>query len=281
MHQAKPKTVKKWDGHTHSGMCRHGDGDRTATMVEKAIEAGFTHYSITEHAPLPDDFFPTETLLGEFGLLRRELPDYFDLIRDLKRLYGNRIRIYCGLEFDYLRGQESFTRDLIASCENELDEFLLSIHFMEGKKGFCCIDFTPEDFGAGLVRHHGGADRVHDIYWSLVEAMVSEKWHASLPVRIGHLGLIDKYVGKYPLKDRDRYGTSYFENLFRRIKGQGYGLDVNAAGLDIKTCGEIYFTVPMRHWSEKLNIELVYGSDAHGARRVGRYYDTVQSIFGL
>ena len=27
----------KWDGHTHSELCKHGSGDKTALMIEKAI----------------------------------------------------------------------------------------------------------------------------------------------------------------------------------------------------------------------------------------------------
>ena len=267
---------KKWEGHTHTELCQHGQGDRTARMVEKAIEAGFSHYSITEHAPLPNDFFPTETLRREFGLLPRELPDYFDLVKDLKALYENKIHIFCSLEFDYFQGYEEFTKELIASYENELDELLLSVHFLKGKSGLCCLDFSQEQFKVGLIDHYGDADSVHDAYWRAIENLVSETWPTSKPIRIGHLGLIYKYIKTYPLKDGGRYGISYFEHLFRCIKEKGYSLDVNTAGLDLETCGEIYFTTPMWYWGKKENIELVYGSDAHGISKIGRFYDTFE-----
>ena len=44
------------DGHTHTELCPHGSGDRTALMIEKAIECRIEKICLTEHAPLPANF---------------------------------------------------------------------------------------------------------------------------------------------------------------------------------------------------------------------------------
>lgn len=269
-------TAIKWDGHTHTEFCQHGSGDSTAAMVERAIEAGFTHYSITEHAPLPDGFFPTETLQREFGLLPREMRDYFDLIQDLKAVYARKIRILCGLEVDYLQGYEEFTKNLIASYEEELEELMLSVHFMNGKNGHCCIDYSPDIFRKELIAHYGSADRAHDAYWQVIRDMVSEQWPTSIPIRIGHLGVVNKFIKAIPLQNGDRYDISYFRELFHCVKKRGYCLDANVAGLAVETCRETYLTAPMRYWSKKLQIGLVYGSDAHSTKAVGHFYDVFE-----
>ena len=46
----------KWDGHTHTNFCPHGTKDKIEEYIEQAIRLGFTDYSITEHAPLPENF---------------------------------------------------------------------------------------------------------------------------------------------------------------------------------------------------------------------------------
>ena len=44
------------DGHVHTELCPHGSGDRTALMIEKAIELRIEKVCLTEHAPLPAGF---------------------------------------------------------------------------------------------------------------------------------------------------------------------------------------------------------------------------------
>ena len=44
------------DGHVHTELCPHGSGDRTAMMIEKAIELRIEKVCLTEHAPLPKAF---------------------------------------------------------------------------------------------------------------------------------------------------------------------------------------------------------------------------------
>ena len=44
------------DGHFHTELCPHGSGDRTALMIEKAIELRIEKVCLTEHAPLPKAF---------------------------------------------------------------------------------------------------------------------------------------------------------------------------------------------------------------------------------
>ena len=47
------------DGHTHTEFCPHGSGEEVEKFIQKAIQFGFTEYSITEHNPLPKQFMET------------------------------------------------------------------------------------------------------------------------------------------------------------------------------------------------------------------------------
>ena len=54
----------------HSGQfCRHAKGPLEA-VVQRAVELGFTHYGLSEHAPRfrAEDLFPGEEDLGPDGL---------------------------------------------------------------------------------------------------------------------------------------------------------------------------------------------------------------------
>ena len=52
---------RRVDGHVHTELCPHGSGDKTALMVEKAIELHLEKICFTEHAPLPVEFSKVST----------------------------------------------------------------------------------------------------------------------------------------------------------------------------------------------------------------------------
>lgn len=264
----------KWDGHTHSQFCRHGSGDKTALMVEKAIELGFQRYSIVEHAPLPDGIIEDAELRRDFGLLLSEMDDYFDHLESLKRCYQDRIHIMAGLEIDYFEGLEDFSAGLIADCSDRLDDIVLSLHFLKGKDGFKPLDFKPEVFREALLDYYGSYDLVQTAYWEAINRMVGAELDLPETKRIGHLGLIYKYADLFDGVSEQHSNQAFFENLLRRIRKNGWALDFNVAGLKQKWYQNLYLTEPMIYWTRRLQIAIVYGSDAHSVEAVGQHYDT-------
>ena len=102
--------IKIWDGHTHSEFCPHGSKDKTADRIEKAIELGFTHYSITEHAPLPEKLLKIKTTPKDACLEYQYLADYLKLLKELKTTYRDKITVLIGLRnrlFSRLRGLDT------------------------------------------------------------------------------------------------------------------------------------------------------------------------------
>ncbi|MCP4754238.1 MAG: histidinol-phosphatase HisJ [Proteobacteria bacterium] len=270
--------MKKWDGHTHSEFCRHGSGQRTALMVEKAIDLGFQCYSITEHAPLPDGIIPDAELGLEFTLMADEVEDYFEHIKVLKRIYGHKIDILSGLEVDYLPGFEKYTNEVLESNRDNLDDVIVSMHFLKGKDGFRAVDYKPEDFEEGLVEYYGSVEEVHRVYWETMEKMVLSDFDALKTRRIGHIGLIYKFLNRFPLSSSDMESVRKFEKLFHLIKKREWAIDFNVAGMVQKDFQNVYLTKPMVSWCRKLEIELVYGSDAHGVDTIGHFYDAFITV---
>lgn len=270
--------MKKWDAHTHTELCRHGSIENTSHLVEKAIQLGFSDYSITEHAPLPDGFLEDKELQLECALTLDELKEYFQLVSDLKRVYRKKINILSGLEVDFIPGQEMFTRELIRENRENLDEWVLSLHFMKGKNGFRCVDYSPEDFQDGLIDYYGSFDKVYQNYWLVIEAMVMTDFEEFPPARLGHLALIQKFAKVYSVEDKTLESESFFRGLFETIKKRNFHLEFNVAGLTKDTCQAPYLTDQMLYWCRKLAIPVVYGSDSHSLGKIGLHYENYQSL---
>lgn len=264
----------KWDGHTHSQYCRHGSGEETAKMVEKAIALGFEQYSIVEHAPMPDGIIEDPEIRLDFGLMWDELDAYFGHLEELKRIYGSRIRILSGLEIDYFDGLEEFAAELLATCSDRLDDVILSLHFIKGRKGFQPLDYKPEVFEEELLGYYGSVDAVQKTYWQAIDRMVDSKLKLPATKRLGHLGLINKFARLFEKRSAEFDSVPFFETLLRKIKSKGWALDFNVAGLKQKWYQDLYLTKPVRYWVDKLNIVSVYGSDAHSVEAVGQHYDS-------
>ena len=85
------------DGHVHTELCPHGSGDRTALMIEKAIELRIEKICLTEHAPLPAGFEfeygGDKTAYDTASLKLNQVDAYLELGRELQRAYGTHIDI--------------------------------------------------------------------------------------------------------------------------------------------------------------------------------------------
>ena len=275
--------MKLWDGHTHSDFCPHGSKDKTADRIEKAIKLGFTHYSITEHAPLPDKLLLLKTTPQDASLEYRYLENYWKSLKELKTTYQDKIKILIGLEIDYLVGYEDFTQEFLTTQLHQLDEIILSLHFLPDKTGnLKMIDKCWTSFESSFIQQ--GKENIWRLYWETIEKMVSKKWDFSnypqLPIRIGHLALIEKYnkLLKPTNALRKKWISFILQKILPTVARQGYSLDFNVAGYRKKECGMPYFYMELLESCKKLAIPLVYGSDAHSTAEVGSHFENYKSI---
>ena len=266
--------IKIWDGHTHSEFCPHGSKDKTADRIEKAIELGFTHYSITEHAPLPEKLLKIKTTPKDACLEYQYLADYLKLLKELKTTYRDKITVLIGLEIDYLVGYEDWTQKFLTRQQNQLDEIILSLHFLPDAKGnLKMIDKCWESFAVNFMQQD--KEKIWQTYWKTIEKMVGKKWQFTKPIRVGHLTLIEKYNRLFKPSDdlRKKWISFILQNILPVVAKQNYSLDFNIAGLRKKDCGMSYLYTELLESCKNLNIPLVYGSDAHNTEDVGSYFE--------
>jgi len=267
----------KWDGHTHTKYCRHGNPAEQELYLDRALELGFERYTLTEHPPLPDRWVQDEKLMEELAMDRDELPSYLDYAKRMKESYAGRLEVTIGLELDYLDGHVGFSEKLIEGRAGVLEDLVISVHYLPGVGGIRCIDFTPEDFREGLIGYYGTMNAVAEEYFNHVEKAIA--WAAGLPgrKRMGHLGLIEKFRTALPLEDADLVDRR-LRGLLPKLAGAGLGVDVNTAGLRVATCGKPYVPEWFLRDCRQLGIPLVYGSDSHRPDHVGTGWDWFEGL---
>ncbi|WP_147532635.1 histidinol-phosphatase HisJ [Bacillus marasmi] len=256
------------DGHIHSLYCPHGTKDAFENYVEKAIQLGFKEISFTEHAPLPASFSdPAPTKDSAISL--EQLDSYFHDIRNLKIQYAGQIKVNAGLEVDYIEGYEEEIKSFLNMYGPQLDDAILSVHFLKCNEQYECMDYSPDIF-AKLVDGLGSVEAVYRKYYETLLLSVNSDLGPFKPKRIGHITLAHKFQRKFPIATRFETEMS---KLLNAIKTNGYELDYNGAGCAKPLCREPY---PPQWVVEKaiaLNIPLVYGSDAHQVKDLGQGLD--------
>lgn len=260
----------KWDGHTHTKFCYHGNPAESGEYVDRAIALGFERYTLSEHPPLPDRYIDDPKLMAELAMPESELPEYMAYAAAVKAQYAGRIEVAVGLEMDYLPGMTDFSDRLLAPWLDQLEDIVVSVHYLPGKGGMRCIDFTPEDFEDAFMAHYGSIDRIVEAYFDAVEGAID--WAATLPRtirrRIGHVNLIRKFRQALPPMNETLI-RARLEALVPKLKAAGIGLDVNVAGFRKPTCGEAYVPEWLMARCLAEGVELVYGSDSHKPGEVG------------
>ncbi|MCI0627826.1 MAG: histidinol-phosphatase HisJ [Acidobacteria bacterium] len=269
-------SLSRRDGHTHTQFCPHGSREATGQFICRAIELGFEVYSLTEHPPLPPSFIdPTPD--KSCGMQWEELDSYLSHAREQQEQFAGRIEVRVGLEVDYIPGYESEVREMLNRYGAQLDDALLSVHFLQGKGGWRCVDLSPDDFHDGLVDAYGSVEAVHEAYWAAVKQAVEADLGPYKPRRLSHLSLAHKFQLQHPLKNPQHFRPHVLE-ILDRIQERSMELDLNAAGLFKPDCREIYPAPWIIEEAVKRGIPLVYGSDTHSVKGVGQGFDEAQRI---
>jgi histidinol-phosphatase (PHP family) len=269
----------KIDGHTHTQYCPHGSGENVELLIEKAIEFGFDEYHITEHTPVPESFKkrlkPIEAI-ETLAMSEFDVDHYLNEMLKVKEKYKDRIRINVGFEYDFLPKHSEWTTHFLNEYGKYCDTGLLSVHYLEGTDGLHCIDYKAEDTLEGLVNFYGSAENFQLAYYELVIQSILENLGPFKPNRIGHMTLCNKFKKFIQCEDTEKIMNKQIE-LLKTVKKFDYCLDYNTAGLFKSYCGETYLPDQLLQYVYSLKIDLIYGSDAHSVKDIGRGYDVFKS----
>jgi histidinol-phosphatase (PHP family) len=261
--------IKK-DGHIHSPFCPHGTKDKMVNYIEEAINLGFDEISFTEHAPLPNGFVDTTpTKDSAMGMV--DLENYLVEVNKLKIEYKDKIKINVGLEIDYIEGFEEETKCFLNEYGPKLDDAILSVHFLKNGSRYDCVDYSPDLFNQ-MISDYGSIDQIYKKYFETLKLSIQANLGNYKPKRIGHMTLIKKFHKKFP--SNQSFEKEIYD-LLTLLKEKEYELDYNGSGTAKPLCREPYPPEGVIKLAKKLQIPLVYGSDAHQVKELNQGRDSI------
>lgn len=234
--------------HSHCTFC-----DGKAPMedfVKSAIDADFTAYGVSSHAPLPFD--------TRWTLRHAEVGDYLGEFQRLKEKYSDHIELYVGMEIDYLYDEQNPAMDYFQRLP--LDYRIGSVHMIYTPDGEVIdTDTSVENFNVLLWRHFGGDLR----------ELVRRYYHASFRmVELGgfdFIGHADKIAYNAECCRAGVTAAAWYrdlrETLFSLVAEKGVMLEVNTKAYLTKGC----FFPDAAHFREirRRGIPVVVNSDTH------------------
>lgn len=236
--------------HTHSTWC---DGCATPEeMIQGALACGFQKLGFSSHARLPG---------SEKGTLScTSAPRYAAEIRALARTYAAQIKIYLGVEADYIPGET--TPEYARYAFLKPDYIIGSVHYVRASDGVCvCVDDSPENLARGIQKHFAG-DAVAYVkaYYQAVRTMVAS-YDFDI---IGHLDLVRKFNVRHPLFDE---ASSWYQeevaHTVEVVAGSGKIVEVNTGAIARGWLSDAY---PAEHFRARLRargVRFMLNSDAH------------------
>ena len=263
----------KKDGHIHTPYCPHGTEDSFHLYIEQAIQRGFGEITFTEHAPLPLGF-KDPTPEKNSGMSMNQLESYISELQQLKKEYNQDIVISIGLEIDFITDFEQQTTTFLNTYGKYLDDSILSVHFLKYKEDYTCIDFSKSTFLAFSDRL-GSPMSVYKLYYKTLMDSITSNLGKYKPKRMGHITLAHKFQHAFIEEVNDH---EHILAVLNEIKHQQLELDVNSAGFAKPYCLESYPPLPYIKLAKELEIPLVYGSDAHQAKDIHRFYHEISTL---
>ncbi|AKP67717.1 histidinol-phosphatase HisJ [Companilactobacillus ginsenosidimutans] len=262
-----------WNGHTHTEFCPHGSHEDTEDFIRQAINAGFKTYSITEHFPMPPQFYRmadgSKHAIDTAAMDYSELQAYFEKMEYLKAKYADQIRILVGFEFDYIDGCQEWTRSKLEEFGDKIDDAILSVHFLPTDGGLRSVDDNYEDFCDGVLRYYKTPVGVANKYLSTVLDAV--KWSCDdKPARYGHITLYRKWRKQFKSDTAwsDTTTDHLIDKILKHVAKKNEMLDCNMSGLAKFSQCESSPYVSIIEKAADRGIKLIYGSDAHETSNV-------------
>ncbi len=239
-----------YDSHMHSN---HSIDSQQpfAGIIETALEKGLDGISITDHA---------DVWYTDYAYTLRQIAASIADAKAADRQYGDRLRVFCGVELAEYWEDPEFAEQILAL--GAYDVILSSVHFVrfqDWAKPYSKICFDEAE---------APADKIHafmEMYFEKIMEMAEKNdydilTHLTCPLRY----INGKYHRGVDIHRYDQQITAVLETLIRREKS----LEVNASGIH-NFYGE-WMPSPdiLRQYYDMGGRMITLGSDAHSADRI-------------
>lgn len=237
--------------HTHTLYC---DGkNSTEEMIQAAIERGFDSIGISTHGPVP--------FASDWNIQKENTEAYIEEVNSLKEKYKNEIKVYLGMEMDYIPGT-GFDEEVKALI-NRLDYYIGSVHYLGRLNDgtMWTIDYNMEELSRGINESYNGNIRYAvEAYYNLVAEMAINYE----PPIIGHIDLIKKLNRNNILFDENEvWYRQCIERCLNIIRYTSSAIEINTGGMARGYTEEQYPSTFILKFIEEKNIPVIINSDAH------------------
>lgn len=251
-------SVIEKDGHVHSPSClhRHAD-DPLEAYVIAAERAGIKEITFSEHSPIPDSLLPycsyriptiDETMV------------FFQSVKEFRAFYKGPVKINVGLEVEYFEGYEEEIREMLAIFGPQIEEALLSVHFVKIDNAFYDLSASKEHWPKTIAAAGDGGN-LYDAYYETLMKSIDADLGPYKPTRIAHPTLIRAQKLFFLGLD---HKPDLLDLFAKKVKDAGYSVELNTQGLRQQGCQEIYGEA-LLPYLYKYKIPVCLGSDAHKA----------------
>lgn len=222
-------------------------------MAEEGVRIGLSSLGFSCHAPIPFN--------SNWTMLPQNMNQYLSEIEQAKVIHKNSLRIFCGLEVDYIPEFEAETQHFLRNTR--LDYYIASVHFMGQMPSgnYWTIDGSEEEFADGFAHtFKGNSQQLVEQYYFRIRKMVN----LLKPPVIGHFdklkfhNLNHKYFNEQSLF----YKNEITETL-HTIKQSGSIVEVNTRGLYRHAYQLLYPSEEILAEMKLLEIPITLSSDAH------------------
>ncbi|MDA1280750.1 MAG: histidinol-phosphatase [Chloroflexi bacterium] len=250
----------------HSGdYCLHG-ADTLPEMLDAAVDAGFSTFGVTAHAPGSDRrFLFEEEIVAGYGPdeLRRQFAEYSAVSSELVDSYGDRIEVLRGAEIEVVPESTFAVEALALRKRYDLDYLVGSVHWVDELP----FDTNREDFERA-VAGRGGLEPFVLRYYDLVDEMVEQV----RPEVIGHFDLPRLYAeGASELESKSVRGAVC--SVLESVSAVGSILDLNVSA-EFKGLSSPYPAPWIVRLANDLGVPFCFGDDSHSVSQVGRGIDS-------
>jgi histidinol-phosphatase (PHP family) len=263
--------------HTHTELC---DGVGSVNdFCEAAHKKNFDSIGFSAHAPT------LKKIDIDTGWHLRDIDTYSAHIRKAKEDWKGKLKVYMGLEVDYI---QNYIAPIDSDIQNlGLDYIIGSVHAVlppnkkidwakpfNDNKDLLCVDGSEKEFQI-LIEHgfNNDAGALVAAYWNAVIEMCSAGGFDIL----GHCDIIkknnpdDKYFSTH-----DEHYLSYVSKLCDILEGTNIVVEVNTGGLNRRKTKECYPSTDILRILNRRNIPVTINADAHECSHIDGNYDAAR-----
>lgn len=242
--------------HSHSTFC---DGKAPLEdFIIAAIKAGFTAWGASPHCPLP------MLKHAPWAIAAADVPVYIAEMDRLKAKYGDRIKLYTGMEIDYIDADfnplSAYFQDM------PLDFRIGSVHQLKSERNgeLVDIDCGAEHFARAVDYHFGGSlERVVRSYYDSLTSMVTLGGFDF----VGHADKISMNASVLSGKicDKDWY-QALVDDFWKLCAAKKMTIEINTKAYPI--AGRFFPDERYFPRIKELGIPVIINSDAHRVERI-------------